>query len=335
MIFKFKKIFIILKIMKTLVEKYRPNYINEVFLEEKNQTCINHFIEKKNFPNLLFYGPSGTGKTSTIIAMAREIYKDKCNLMVLELNASDNRNIQVVRKIIKEFASCKTLFNNGYKLIILDEVDSMTNDAQFCLRRIMETYCENVRFCFICNFVGKIIPAIQSRCSKFKFSNLKNDQISSRLDTIMKEEGIEINKDILDVIMNYCNEDMRKILNYIQLFKFHKCKDNTDDYFSLLRIPNLTYIEDFYKMIIELKQPNLKQKIDKLYEIFEIGIRKGYYDLETFCQSFYKILIKNYDNIDEKLFISLVERLSIIDKNPSKVNNYSAFIDNIAYLICS
>ena len=309
--------------MKTLVEKYRPNSINEVFLEEKNLACINNFIEKKNFPNLLFYGPSGTGKTSTIIAMAKEIYKEKYNLMVLELNVSDNRNIQVVRKIIKEFASCRTLFNSGYKLIILDEVDSMTNDAQFCLRRIMETYCENVRFCFICNFVGKIIPAIQSRCSKFKFSNLNIDQISSRLDAIMKEEEIAINPKILDVIMVYCNGDMRKILNYIQLFKFHKCKENMDDYFSLLRIPNLEYIEKFFIEIKSGKDPNY------LIEIFDEGLKKGYFDLETFCQSFYKILIKNYEQINEKLFINLVGKLTIIDKTPDKIYNYSAFIDNL------
>lgn len=316
--------------MKTLVEKYRPNSINEVFLEEKNQISINNFIEKKNFPNLLFYGPSGTGKTSTIIAMAKEIYKEKYNLMVLELNASDNRNIQVVRKIIKEFASCKTLFNSGYKLIILDEVDSMTNDAQFCLRRIMETYCENVRFCFICNFVGKIIPAIQSRCTKFKFSNLKNDQISSRLDSIMKEENIEVNESILDVIMYYCNGDMRKILNYIQLFKFHKCKDNADDYYSLLRIPNLLYIEEFYHKLVNLH--NSIDEIDELYNFFDTGLAKGYYDLETFCQSLYKILIKNYDKIDEKLFIALVNKLCVIDKIPSKISNNRAVIDNISFL---
>jgi len=311
--------------MKTLVEKYRPSCINEVFLEEKNQTCFTHFIEKKNFPSLLFYGPSGTGKTSTIIAMAREIYKEKYNLMVLELNASDNRNIQVVRKIIKEFASCKTLFNTGYKLIILDEVDSMTNDAQFCLRRIMETYCENVRFCFICNFVGKIIPAIQSRCSKFKFSNLNTNQIALRLESIMKEENIEVNKEILDVIMNYCNGDMRKILNYIQLFKYHKCKENTDDYFSLLRIPNLIYIEIIFTKFLK------KEDCDKIYDFFDNGIKKGYYDLETFCQSFYKILIKNYENIEEKIYINLVEKLVLIDKKPDKIHNYLVVIDTLYY----
>lgn len=245
--------------------------------------------------------------------------------MVLELNASDNRNIQVVRKLIKEFASCRTLFNTGYKLIILDEVDSMTNDAQFCLRRIMETYCENVRFCFICNFVGKIIPAIQSRCSKFKFSNLNTDQISSRLETIMKEEDIFINQKILDVILVYCNGDMRKILNYIQLFKFHRCKDNADDYFSLLRIPNLEYIEHFFEMISK------NEDIEVIYNYFDNGLKKGYYDFETFCQSFYKILIKNFDVVGEKLFINLVDKLALVDKKPDKILNYYAFIDNLHY----
>ena len=304
--------------MKTLVEKYRPNTIADVFLEEKNKISINNFIEKKSFPNLLFYGPSGTGKTSTIIAMAKTIYKEKYNLMVLELNASDNRNIQVVRKIIKEFASCKTLFNTGYKLIILDEVDSMTNDAQFCLRRIMETYSENVRFCFICNFIGKIIPAIQSRCSKFKFANLNTQQIYLKLDKIMEEENIKINKNVMDIIMTHCKGDMRKILNYIQLFKYHKCHENEDKYYSFLRIPNRNYIEQFFNKLLNKED---------LEQFFYNGLQKGYYDIETFCQTFYMILQDNFDKIGEDKFLNIVSKLELVDKSPDKVFNYSAFID--------
>jgi len=304
--------------MKTLVEKYRPNTIADVFLEEKNKISINNFIEKKSFPNLLFYGPSGTGKTSTIIAMAKTIYKEKYNLMVLELNASDNRNIQVVRKIIKEFASCKTLFNTGYKLIILDEVDSMTNDAQFCLRRIMETYSENVRFCFICNFIGKIIPAIQSRCSKFKFANLNTQQIYLKLDKIMEEENIKINKNVMDIIMTHCKGDMRKILNYIQLFKYHKCHENEDKYYSFLRIPNHNYIEQFFNKLLNKED---------LEQFFYNGLQKGYYDIETFCQTFYMILQDNFDKIGEDKFLNIVSKLELVDKSPDKVFNYSAFID--------
>lgn len=308
--------------MKTLVEKYRPLSIENVFLEEKNMNCIRSFIDKQNFPNLLFYGPPGTGKTSTIIAMANDIYKEKYNLMVLELNASDNRNIQVVRKIIKEFASSKTLFNSGYKLIILDEVDSMTNDAQFCLRRIMETYCNNVRFCFICNFIGKIIPAIQSRCSKFKFSNLNTIQISSKLAEIMNEENITISPNIMSIIVNYCNGDMRKILNYIQLFKYHLCNQNPDYYYSLLRIPNIEYIDMVFN----------KLKTNDAYSFFITGLNLGYYDIETFSQTLYKILVEklNKNEISEIEFINLVSKLVIIDRNPKKITNFHAFIDYLS-----
>jgi replication factor C subunit 3/5 len=305
--------------MKNFVEKYRPHTIEDVYLEEKNRVSIHNFINTKNFPNLLFYGPSGTGKTSTIIAMAKMIYKEKYNLMVLELNASDNRNIQVVRKIIKEFASCKTLFNTGYKLIILDEVDSMTNDAQFCLRRIMEAYSENVRFCFICNFVGKIIPAIQSRCSKFKFSNLDSSQIREKLDKIMLEEDIVINENVMHLIMTHSRGDMRKILNYIQLFKYHKCRENIDDYYSLLRIPNCEYINCFFTKMMN----NDKD----IYEYYMEGIRKGYYDIEIFCQTLYKILLESLDKIGENKFIKIVHKLALIDKKPDKIFNNEAFID--------
>jgi replication factor C subunit 3/5 len=239
--------------------------------------------------------------------------------MVLELNASDNRNIQVVRKIIKEFASCKTLFNTGYKLIILDEVDSMTNDAQFCLRRIMEAYSENVRFCFICNFVGKIIPAIQSRCSKFKFSNLNIFQIRVRLEQIMKEEDIQINDDVMILIMTHSNGDMRKILNYIQLFKYHKCRDNIDNYYSLLRIPNVQYITVFFEKMMN--------KDDDIHEYYMEGIRKGYYDIEIFCQTLYKILLQSFEKVGEEKFIHIVQKLALIDKKPDKIFNNDAFID--------
>ena len=305
--------------MKTLVEKYRPETIKDVFLEDKNYKSINTFIENKTFPNLLFYGPPGTGKTSTIIAMAKTIYKEKYNLMVLELNASDNRNIQVVRKIIKEFASCKTLFNDGHKLIILDEVDSMTNDAQFCLRRIMETYSENARFCFICNYVGKIIPAIQSRCSHFKFSNLEYGLIEKRLQSIIKDEKIKISDNILHLIIEHCNSDMRKILNYLQLFKYHNCTSNPEEYYSLLHIPNNKYIAVFMEKLLKNE--------DDLLQYFTEGLQKGFYDNELFVQKLYDVLLENYDKVGLVKFKNLVDVLTIIDKKPNKLENHGAFID--------
>ncbi len=147
------------------VEKYRPSALEELISHDDIIKTIRKFISEDKLPHLLFYGPPGTGKTSTILACAKEIYSPKeFNSMVLELNASDDRGINVVRGQILSFASTRTIFNKGVaKLIILDEADAMTNDAQNALRRIIEKFTDNVRFCLICNYLSKIIPAVQSR----------------------------------------------------------------------------------------------------------------------------------------------------------------------------
>lgn len=152
-------------------------------------TSVNRFINQKQLPHLLFYGPPGTGKTSTILACARQLYSPAhFKSMVLELNASDDRGIGIVRGQILNFASTRTIFCGTFKLIILDEADAMTNDAQNALRRIIEKYTENVRFCIICNYLSKIIPALQSRCTRFRFAPLSTEQMLPRLNKIIQEE---------------------------------------------------------------------------------------------------------------------------------------------------
>ena len=139
---------------------------------------ITKLIDSENLPHLLLYGPPGTGKTSTIIAAAKRMYGKGYSSMALELNASDHaRGIDVVRNQIKEFTGTRQLFPKGVKLIILDEADAMMNDAQNALRRIIEKYTKNARFCLICNCISKIIPALQSRCTQFRFAPLSRDQI--------------------------------------------------------------------------------------------------------------------------------------------------------------
>eukprot|EP01087_Luapelamoeba_hula_P015889 TRINITY_DN4813_c0_g1_i3.p1 TRINITY_DN4813_c0_g1~~TRINITY_DN4813_c0_g1_i3.p1 ORF type:complete len:260 (-),score=27.57 TRINITY_DN4813_c0_g1_i3:49-828(-) len=136
--------------------------------------------------------------------------------MVLELNASDDRGIDVVRQQIKDFASAQTIFNSGVKLVILDEADSMTNPAQAALRRVIEKYTRNTRFCMIGNYVNKIIPALQSRCTRFRFAPLKNDMIRPRLDHIIKQEKITIDEGAIEALLQISGGDMRKILNILQ-----------------------------------------------------------------------------------------------------------------------
>jgi len=199
------------------VEKYRPNALNELISHEDIISTIRTFIAADKLPHLLFYGPPGTGKTSTILACAKEIYSPKqFNSMVLELNASDDRGIDIVRGKIMNFASTRTIFSSGCKLIILDEADAMTNDAQNALRRIIEKFTENVRFCMICNYLGKIIPALQSRCTRFRFGPLGAEQILPRLTHVADSEGVKIAEDGREALMRLAQGDMRKVINIMQ-----------------------------------------------------------------------------------------------------------------------
>lgn len=167
-------------------------------------------------PHLLLYGPPGTGKTSTVLALARKLNGENYQSATLELNASDDRTISVVREKIKTFASSKKMFNSGIKLIILDEADAVTSEAQSALRRIMEKYSKNTRFCLICNHVNKISPAIQSRCTRFRFGPLQDSQVTMRLSEIIKFEGINISDEGIKAVLHLGAGDMRRNLNILQ-----------------------------------------------------------------------------------------------------------------------
>ncbi|KAJ1538787.1 Replication factor C (RF-C) subunit, partial [Nowakowskiella sp. JEL0078] len=198
------------------VEKYRPSTLDDLISHTDIISTITKFIDENKLPHLLFYGPPGTGKTSTVLACARRLYGNRLNSFVLEMNASDDRGIDAVREQIKNFASTKTVFSSGFKLIILDEADAMTQVAQAALRRIIEKYTRNVRFCIICNYVSKIIPAIQSRCTRFRFGPLKEEQIRPRLQYVIESEGVNITKEGVNALLKLSMGDMRKSLNILQ-----------------------------------------------------------------------------------------------------------------------
>ncbi|XP_065054982.1 replication factor C subunit 5-like [Rhopilema esculentum] len=199
------------------VEKYRPSSLEDLISHKDIVNTIQRFIKEDKLPHLLFYGPAGTGKTSTILAVAKQIYsKKEFSSMVLELNASDDRGIGIVREQILTFASTRTIFKSKFKLVILDEADAMTNDAQNALRRVMEKYTENTRFCLICNFLTGIIPALQSRCTRFRFGPLETEQMQLRLDHVIKAENVNVTPDGLSSIIRLASGDMRKSLNILQ-----------------------------------------------------------------------------------------------------------------------
>lgn len=258
--------------MSLWTEKYRPKDLNDILSHQRIIKTIQRFIETGELPHLLLYGSAGTGKTSTILSIIKHIYKDNMKLMSLELNASDNRNIKVVRETIKEFASTGGMFTEGYKIIVLDEADSMTDSAQSCLLRIIETYTQNVRFCLICNYINKIIPAIRSRCLCFHFYPIPRNHISNRLKEILKEEQIQIMPDALDTVIDFSKGDMRKCLNMLQSISITKSEKGVtvNDVHNLLGSPSHNEI------IMMVKHMTTKRYKDAFKYIYDLKTNNNY-----------------------------------------------------------
>ncbi|KAK3879545.1 hypothetical protein Pcinc_015881 [Petrolisthes cinctipes] len=252
------------------VEKYRPETLQDLISHEDIISTIERFIDEDHLPHLLFYGPPGTGKTSTILACARKLYSPKeFNSMVLELNASDDRGISVVREQILSFASTRTIFKSGFKLVILDEADAMTNDAQNALRRVIEKFTENVRFCLICNYLGKIIPAIQSRCTRFRFGPLSSEQILPRLNYVIEQEQVTVTEDGRKALLALSGGDMRKVLNILQSTSMAFKEVTEDNVYTCVGHPLRTDITNIINWM-------LNEQFEIAYrKVTELKIAKG------------------------------------------------------------
>ncbi|XP_041350244.1 replication factor C subunit 5-like [Gigantopelta aegis] len=233
------------------VEKYRPKQLDDLISHVDIINTIRKFVSEERLPHLLFYGPPGTGKTSTILAVAKQIYSPKeFNSMVLELNASDDRGIGIVRNQILSFASTRTIFKSGFKIVILDEADAMTRDAQNALRRVIEKFTENTRFCIICNYLSKIIPALQSRCTRFRFGPLGTEQMVPRLEYVIQQEGVKVTPDGMTALVTLACGDMRKALNILQSTSMAYDQVNEENVYTCVGHPLSRDIENIVNWVL-------------------------------------------------------------------------------------
>jgi replication factor C subunit 3/5 len=250
------------------VEKYRPTEFDNIVLDPLNKTILKNIIETAYFPNLLFYGPPGTGKTTTIINLVNS-YQEKLNQknkeLMIHLNASDERGIDIIRSQINQFVNSKTLFNKGMKFVILDEVDYMTKNAQQALRYLLQNYSGSVRFCLICNYISRIDEGLQNEFLRLRFNQLPENDIIHFLTNISKHENLDLTDKSLRLIQQLYRSDIRSMINFMQ-----SNQNIRDDEFNIIDetvwnnlFNKIHASEPLENLILFVNQTSIKYNIDK------------------------------------------------------------------------
>ena len=278
------------------IEKYRPNNFDDIVLDKFNRKILTNIINTGNFPNIIFYGPPGTGKTTTIINLIHDYQKKQNEInknLVIHLNASDDRGIDVIRNQIISFVNSKTLFINGTKFIVLDEVDYMTKNAQCALRTLIQQCPKNVVFCLICNYISRMDVSLQNEFVRLRFSQLPENKIIEFINKIKINEQINISiQNIIDLQQMY-KSDIRSIINHIQ----SNCIQNV---YGDTKIITPVIWENIIEMTKKNKIKNVIIDIKKFVFNYNLDLKKLLCDF-----IFYIINNKPYSN--EKKWLELFE----------------------------
>lgn len=242
-------------------EKYRPQKFSEVKGQKEVVKRLKSFVEQKNMPHLLFSGPAGVGKTTLSLVIVKELFGDSWRQNFLELNASDERGIDIVRNKVKDFARSRAIGDVPFKIIYLDECDALTREAQQALRRTMENYTNNTRFILSCNYSSKIIDPIQSRCTVFRFRPLDSSDINEIIDKIEKSENLKLDKPARDALIQVSGGDCRRVENILQSSAAVGNHITEEMIYSLASVARPKEVMDVLKLSIDGKFPEARKKL--------------------------------------------------------------------------